>query len=84
MVTKWDLEIVAAGHTCLDPIPVFGIGGKVYKMADVRGCPETHPPDPRRVQLSFLERMRPDGKGRQGCGVVPGVLRLRLHRPFGR
>jgi sugar/nucleoside kinase (ribokinase family) len=30
-----DIEIVAAGHTCLDLIPVFTIEGKVDKMTDV-------------------------------------------------
>ena len=32
---KRDLEIVAAGHTCLDLIPAFTIDGKVDKMTDV-------------------------------------------------
>jgi len=32
---KKDLEIVAAGHTCLDLIPAFTIKGKVDKMTDV-------------------------------------------------
>jgi sugar/nucleoside kinase (ribokinase family) len=32
---KKDIEIVAAGHTCLDLIPVFTIDGKVDKMTDV-------------------------------------------------
>ena len=35
MATKRDLEIVAAGHTCLDLIPAFTIDGKVDKMTDV-------------------------------------------------
>lgn len=35
MATKRDLEIVAAGHTCLDLIPAFTIEGKVDKMTDV-------------------------------------------------
>jgi hypothetical protein len=52
MATKRDLEIVAAGHTCLDFIPAFSTDGKVDKMTDVRACLETHPPDPQRVQLS--------------------------------
>ena len=30
-----DIEIVAAGHTCLDLIPAFTIDGKVDKMTDV-------------------------------------------------
>lgn len=30
-----DIEIVAAGHTCLDLIPAFTIEGKVDKMTDV-------------------------------------------------
>ena len=30
-----DIEIVAAGHTCLDLIPAFTIKGKVDKMTDV-------------------------------------------------
>jgi len=34
-VNKKDLEIVAAGHTCLDLIPAFTIEGKVDKMTDV-------------------------------------------------
>lgn len=34
-VNKKDLEIVAAGHTCLDLIPAFRINGKVEKLADV-------------------------------------------------
>ena len=32
---KKDLEIVAAGHTCLDLIPAFTIDGKVEHMTDV-------------------------------------------------
>jgi sugar/nucleoside kinase (ribokinase family) len=32
---KKDIEIVAAGHTCLDLIPAFTIEGKVDKMTDV-------------------------------------------------
>jgi sugar/nucleoside kinase (ribokinase family) len=32
---KKDIEIVAAGHTCLDLIPAFTIDGKVDKMTDV-------------------------------------------------
>ncbi|HEY1204847.1 MAG: carbohydrate kinase family protein [Bryobacteraceae bacterium] len=35
MATTRDLEIVAAGHTCLDLIPAFLIDGKVDKMTDV-------------------------------------------------
>jgi sugar/nucleoside kinase (ribokinase family) len=35
MATTRDLEIVAAGHTCLDLIPAFLIEGKVDKMTDV-------------------------------------------------
>ena len=35
MENKKDLEIVAAGHTCLDIIPAFTIKGKVDKMTDV-------------------------------------------------
>jgi sugar/nucleoside kinase (ribokinase family) len=35
VVNKKDLEIVAAGHTCLDLIPAFTIDGKVDKMTDV-------------------------------------------------
>ena len=35
MATIRDLEIVAAGHTCLDLIPAFLIDGKVDKMTDV-------------------------------------------------
>ncbi len=35
MGNKKDLEIVAAGHTCLDLIPAFTIEGKVDKMTDV-------------------------------------------------
>ncbi len=35
MATKRNLEIVAAGHTCLDLIPAFTIDGKVDKMTDV-------------------------------------------------
>ena len=35
MKNKKDLEIVAAGHTCLDLIPAFTIEGKVDKMTDV-------------------------------------------------
>jgi sugar/nucleoside kinase (ribokinase family) len=34
-VKKKDIEIVAAGHTCLDLIPAFTINGKVDKMTDV-------------------------------------------------
>jgi sugar/nucleoside kinase (ribokinase family) len=34
-VNKKNLEIVAAGHTCLDLIPAFTIEGKVDKMTDV-------------------------------------------------
>jgi len=34
-VQKKDIEIVAAGHTCLDLIPAFTIDGKVDKMTDV-------------------------------------------------
>jgi sugar/nucleoside kinase (ribokinase family) len=33
--SKKDIEIVAAGHTCLDLIPAFTIEGKVDKMTDV-------------------------------------------------
>jgi sugar/nucleoside kinase (ribokinase family) len=35
VATKRNLEIVAAGHTCLDLIPAFTIEGKVDKMTDV-------------------------------------------------
>lgn len=35
MANKKDLEIVAAGHTCLDLIPAFTIDGEVDKMTDV-------------------------------------------------
>ena len=35
MATTRDLEIVAAGHTCLDLIPAFLIDEKVDKMTDV-------------------------------------------------
>lgn len=35
MENKKDIEIVAAGHTCLDLIPAFTIEGKVDKMTDV-------------------------------------------------
>jgi sugar/nucleoside kinase (ribokinase family) len=35
VVKKKDIEIVAAGHTCLDLIPAFTIEGKVDKMTDV-------------------------------------------------
>ena len=35
MATKRDLEIVAAGHTCLDLIPAFTVEGKVDEMTDV-------------------------------------------------
>ncbi len=35
MEDKKDLDIVAAGHTCLDLIPAFTIEGKVDKMTDV-------------------------------------------------
>ena len=34
-MNRKDLETVAAGHTCLDLIPVFNIEGKVDKMTDV-------------------------------------------------
>jgi sugar/nucleoside kinase (ribokinase family) len=34
-VKKKDIDIVAAGHTCLDLIPAFTIDGKVDKMTDV-------------------------------------------------
>jgi sugar/nucleoside kinase (ribokinase family) len=34
-VQKKDIEIVSAGHTCLDLIPAFLIDGKVDKMTDV-------------------------------------------------
>jgi sugar/nucleoside kinase (ribokinase family) len=35
VVNKKNIEIVAAGHTCLDLIPAFTIEGKVDKMTDV-------------------------------------------------
>jgi sugar/nucleoside kinase (ribokinase family) len=35
MANEKDLEIVAAGHTCLDLIPAFTIEGTVDKMTDV-------------------------------------------------
>ena len=35
MENKKDIEIVAAGHTCLDLIPAFTIEGTVDKMTDV-------------------------------------------------
>ena len=35
MASKKNIEIVAAGHTCLDLIPAFMIDGKVDKMTDV-------------------------------------------------
>ena len=35
MKNKKDIEIVAAGHTCLDLIPAFTIDGKVDKLTDV-------------------------------------------------
>lgn len=35
MAKTKDIEIVAAGHTCLDLIPAFTIEGKVDKMTDV-------------------------------------------------
>jgi sugar/nucleoside kinase (ribokinase family) len=35
MADKKDIEIVAAGHTCLDLIPAFTIDGKVDKLTDV-------------------------------------------------
>ncbi|RQW09772.1 carbohydrate kinase family protein, partial [candidate division KSB1 bacterium] len=35
MEIKRDIEVVAAGHTCLDLIPSFTIEGKVDKMTDV-------------------------------------------------
>lgn len=35
MAKKKDIEIVAAGHICLDLIPAFNIEGKVEKMTDV-------------------------------------------------
>ncbi len=35
MADKKNIEIVAAGHTCLDLIPAFTIEGKVDKMTDV-------------------------------------------------
>ena len=35
MVDEKDIEIVAAGHTCLDLIPAFTINGKVNKLTDV-------------------------------------------------
>jgi len=34
-VQKKDVEIVAAGHTCLDLIPAFKIKGNVDKLTDV-------------------------------------------------
>ena len=35
MENNRDIEVVAAGHTCLDLIPAFTIEGKVDKMTDV-------------------------------------------------
>lgn len=35
MAKRKDIEIVSAGHTCLDLIPAFLIDGKVDKMTDV-------------------------------------------------
>ena len=35
MANEKDIEIVAAGHTCLDLIPAFTINGKVDKLTDV-------------------------------------------------
>jgi sugar/nucleoside kinase (ribokinase family) len=35
MVKKKDIDVIAAGHTCLDLIPAFTIEGKVDKMTDV-------------------------------------------------
>jgi sugar/nucleoside kinase (ribokinase family) len=35
MADKKNIEIVAAGHTCLDLIPAFTIDGKVDKLTDV-------------------------------------------------
>ena len=35
MASEKNIEIVAAGHTCLDLIPAFTIEGKVDKMTDV-------------------------------------------------
>ena len=35
MENNKDIEIVAAGHTCLDLIPAFTIEGTVDKMTDV-------------------------------------------------
>jgi sugar/nucleoside kinase (ribokinase family) len=35
LAKKKDIDIVAAGHTCLDLIPAFTIEGKVDKMTDV-------------------------------------------------
>ena len=35
MESNKDIEIVAAGHTCLDLIPAFTIDGKVDKLTDV-------------------------------------------------
>ncbi len=35
MATTRDLEIVAAGHTCLDLIPAFTIEGQVDKLTDI-------------------------------------------------
>ena len=35
MANKKDIEIVAAGHTCLDLIPAFTIGEKVDNLTDV-------------------------------------------------
>jgi len=34
-LNKEDIEIVAAGHTCLDLIPTFTIDGKVDKLTNV-------------------------------------------------
>ncbi len=35
MLNKKDIEIISAGHTCLDLIPAFTIDGEVDKMTDV-------------------------------------------------
>jgi len=35
VVNEKDIEIVAAGHTCLDLIPAFTMNGKVDKLTDV-------------------------------------------------
>jgi len=35
MAKKKDIDVVAAGHICLDLIPAFNIEGKVEKMTDV-------------------------------------------------